>query len=75
MPVAPGVERASPPYTPPVDDWLRRNPITVSLGLGSALFIAWIFTREPVALMGALILFVVAVLGDRLNPDPPNVVI
>lgn len=53
-----------------MEERFRRNPIAVSLGLGVVLFIAWIVTREPVALIGALILFVVALLGDRLKKAP-----
>ncbi len=61
-------------YTRPMNDWLQRNrplvTLVLAIGLGVVLLIAWAVTREPVALGGSLLLFVVALMGDRLKKAP-----
>jgi hypothetical protein len=53
---------------------MQRNQPTIILVLGIVLglvfVVAWAVTREPLALGGAVLLFIVALMGDRLKKAP-----
>lgn len=57
-----------------MERWLKEHPATalfgLGLGLGGLLFIAWAKSGEPIALAGAVLMFAIAVLGDRLRKAP-----
>ena len=57
-------------YTRRVEDWLHQHPITAAFVLGGVFFVAWVVTSSPETLGGAILFFIVALLGDRLKEAP-----
>lgn len=66
----PSVEARS--YTPTVEEWLKRNPRTVSYGLGGLLFGAWMVTRDSAALIAAVLFALIGLLGEYLTGTRPR---
>ncbi len=49
-----------------MEQWLKRNPRTVSYGLGGLLFGAWMVTRDGAALIAAVLFALIGLMGERL---------